>query len=120
LDSKAGIVLGFAGAVIALSSDVSRWYRTVGIVSLALAAALAAAGFFPRRLPALDVAHLRTYVRADEQFTKLTLHDTEIEMIQQGADLLHRKSLLVKWSVVLLGVGAVTLATGIIVGGHYG
>jgi len=120
LDSKAGIVLGFAAALIALSSEVSRWFRDVGVIGLALSAIVAATAFIPRKLPVLDVGELRAYLRADVDFTRLRLHDTQLSMIQTGSLELKRKARLLKLSVLLLGAGAVTLAAGIIVGGQHG
>lgn len=84
LDTKAGIVLGFAAALVALSSDVSRSFRNVGVIVLSLAALLSAATFFPRQLPALDVRELRAYLQAEVNFTKLRLHDTQVDMILGG------------------------------------
>lgn len=120
LDSKAGILLAFAGALITLSPNVDGWTRTVSLPLLACAAILAAGAFFPRRMPTLDVVNLREYLRADEEFTKLRLHDSQLEMITQGGQELGRKAKLMKLAVLLLGLGAVTLAVGIIVGGPHG
>jgi len=120
LDSKAGIVLGFAAALVALSSDVSRSFRNVGVIVLSLAALLSAATFFPRQLPALDVTELRAYLQAEVSFTKLRLHDTQVDMILGASAELTRKARLLKLAVLFLGVGAVILAAGIIVGGHHG
>ena len=120
LDSKAGVLLGFAGALITLSPGVNLWLRAVSISMLALTAGLAVAAFFPRRMPTLDVVNLREYMRADEEFTKLRLHDSQLEMVDDGAALLHRKALLLKLAVMSLGGGAVILAVGVIVGGHHG
>ena len=78
----------------------------------------AAAAFRPRRLPALDVGHLRTYLRAEPEFTQLTLFDTYIEMIRQGADELKRKALLIKLSVGLLALAAGIVSIGVIGGEH--
>jgi hypothetical protein len=71
-------------------------------------------------MPTLDVLNLREYMRADEEFTKMRLHDSQVEMVDEGATLLHRKALLLKLAVMALGAGAVTLAVGAIVGGHHG
>lgn len=120
LDSKAGITVGFAGGLVALSPNVSPWFRDAAVASLGLAAILAAATFFPRKLPTLDVGHLRSYLRAEAEFTKLRLHDTHLAMIRTGSSELKRKARLLTLSVLLLGAGAVTLAAGIIVGGHHG
>jgi hypothetical protein len=120
LDSKAGILLGFAGGLIALSPDIPSWARNVSLPLLGLAALLGAAAFFPRRMPTLDVRHLREYLQADEEFTKLRLHDSEVQMIDEGGRELGRKATLMKAAVLFLGLGAVTLAIGIIVGGNHG
>lgn len=120
LDSKAGIVLGFAGALIALSSGVNREFRDVGVIVLGLAVLLSAATFFPRKLPALDVLERRAYLQAEVDFTKLKLHDTQIDMILGASAQLTWKARLLKLAVLFLGVGAVILATGITVGGHHG
>lgn len=87
---------------------------------LALTAGLAVAAFFPRRMPTLDVVNLREYLRADEEFTKLRLYDSQLEMVSQAGTLLQRKALLLKLAVVSLGVGAITIAAGIVAGGHHG
>ena len=120
LDSKAGITVGFAGALIALSSGVSPGYRDVAVITLGLAAILAAATFFPRKLPVLDVGHLRSYLRAEAEFTKLRLHDAQLTMVQAASAEILLKARLLKLSVAFLGVGAVTLAVGIVVGGSHG
>ncbi|BEP11957.1 hypothetical protein acdb102_02680 [Acidothermaceae bacterium B102] len=99
---------------------MSEWSRDASLPLLALSALLAASAFFPRWMPTLDVANLRDYLRADEDFTKLRLHDTQVQMISQGGVELGRKAGLMKLAVLFLGLGAVTLAIGIIVGGHHG
>ena len=120
LDSKAGILLGFAGALITLSPVLDSWARAISLAMLALAAGLRVATFFPRRMPTLNVVNLREYMRADEEFTKLRLHDSQLEMVSRGTLVLRRKALLLKLAVVSLGVGTVTIALGIILGGHDG
>lgn len=120
LDTKSGILLGFAGALIALSPHLEGWVRAVSVLTLALAAGLAAGAFFPRKMPTLDVENLRAYLRADEEFTKLRLHDSELATIAEGGGVLKRKALLLKCAVLSLGFGAVTLGIGITIGGHHG
>lgn len=71
-------------------------------------------------MSALDVGELRKYLSGAEESTKLTLHDTQVEIIRQGASALHLKSVLLKASIALLGMAAVTLALGVIVGGAHG
>jgi hypothetical protein len=73
LDNKAGIVLGFAGVLVAV---------TDGFQALAMASRIAAVGaallsllaFLPRKYPVLDTRKLRDrYLRADAGFTQLHL-----------------------------------------------
>lgn len=119
LDAKAGVVLGFAGALIALSTGVRLGFRTPAVVGLVASALLAAAAFLPRKLPALEMSELRRYLQADEEFTKLTLFDTTLQMISEGSGALGRKARLLKLSTVLLAMSAATLATGVVLGGSH-
>jgi hypothetical protein len=120
LDAKAGITLGFAGGLIALSPDLSAVPRGVSLVLLVTAAGCAAASFWPRSLPALEVGSLRRYLRADVEFTKLTLHDTYLAMVQEGWRAAQRKVLLLRLAMATLALAGATLAVGIAFGGGHG
>lgn len=120
LDAKAGVVLGFAGALIALSPGITFGFRTPAVIGLVGSALLAAAAFLPRNLPALEMSQLRNYLRAEAEFTKLTLFDTILQMISEAADALGHKALLLKLSTLLLAVSAAILATGVVLGGSHG
>lgn len=117
LDNKAGITLGFAGALIALCPDVQTPARTAALVCLVAAAALATSAFWPRDLPVLRTRRLRDYLMAEEEFTKLTLHDTYLEMLDQAADVLTLKARLLKSAMTLLAAAGLTLALGIALSG---
>lgn len=117
LDSKAGILLGFAGTLIALSPDVPFPLQVATLLLLVLSAVCAAGAFWPRRMPTLEAEALRGYLRADVEFTMLTLHDTYVVMIQQGSATLSRKVQLVKAAMALLAVAGATLAVAIAIGG---
>jgi hypothetical protein len=118
LDSKAGITGGFAGGLVALSPNVSLWFRDATVASLGLAAILAAATFFPGNSPRWMSG---TFVRrAEAEFTKLQLHDAQLTMVQSGSAEIQIKARLLKASVALLGIGAAILAVGIVVGGQHG
>lgn len=81
LDTKAGIVLGFAGVLVALSGKVEPLVGRVGLGLAALAALLAVWAFFPRTFPVLDLSQLRErYLTAEPEFTALHLLDTRLEM----------------------------------------
>ncbi|MGH2556254.1 MAG: hypothetical protein ACRDHO_11120, partial [Actinomycetota bacterium] len=117
LDNKAGIVLGFAGVLVAVAD---------GIEPLTIAARIAAVGaavlslwaFLPRRYPVLDTRKLRErYLRADPGFTKLHLLDTQIRMEEEASTLLDRKASRLKLAVSSLSVGVLLVAAGILVRG---
>ena len=80
LDQKAGIVLGFAGALVALAPA-----RPEVLLSLARAAAvvsgfLCLSTFWPRRYWSTDLRPLRDkYLAAEPSFTRLRLLDTQID-----------------------------------------
>ena len=82
LDSKAGVVLGFAGVLVPLSiATLHSNVAHLGTGFAALAALLASVGFFPRNSPALNLRHLRdTYLTAEDGFTRLRVLDTCIAM----------------------------------------
>lgn len=120
LDAKAGITLGFAGGLIAVSPDLAAAPRGVALGLLVLSAAAATASFWPRRLPTLQVGNLRRYLRADTEFTKLTLHDTYLSMVQEGWEAAQRKVFLLRLAMGSLALAGVTLAVGIVLGGGHG
>lgn len=113
LDGKAGILLGFAGVVVALrGGGRASWIGIAGLLLTALAALFAVLAFAPRPFAVLEVRHLRDrYLRADARFTRLTLVDTEIEMIE----LVRRKARLLLTSLVLLLGGVACIAGGILI-----
>ena len=119
LDSKASVVLGFAGTLIALAGGLPLTGRLPAALVLAGSAAAAVASFWPRRLPSLAVIELRDYLSAEMPFTKLTLHDTYLEMIEEGSSAIHAKARLLKLAMGLLGAGGAILAIGVALGGGH-
>ena len=59
LDSKAGVILGFAGALIALTPPANNPWLEVGLAFAAVAAAVSLGAFWPRAYYLIDVRHLR-------------------------------------------------------------
>ena len=117
LDSKAGVLLGFAGVLVALSLD--KLHGTFGHVAsgiAALAGLLAAAAFIPRAYPTLALRHLRDrYLTSEEEFTRLRLLDTRIAMYKRNQPRLNRKAQLVKASTMALGLAVLlTLVASIV------
>lgn len=114
LDAKAGILLGFAGALIALSPrgnpvilDLSRG---VAVVS----AFFALATFWPRGFPITRVFELRQrYLASDERFTKLVLLDTQVAMARSSSPIIDAKARRLQISMTALGVAAALTALGV-------
>ena len=112
LDSKGGIVLGFAGAVAAISSSHVTAARVPGLVLAILAAMGALAAIVPRRFPTWELTDLRKYLRADPELTQLVVLDTTILMIQQLKSTLEWKSKTLKFAVVVLTLAIVLSGAG--------
>ncbi len=84
LDSKAGILLGLASALIALSGGGHPIFIGLGRVAAVCSAAGALSTFWPRGIGVVNMKELRThYLGADEAFTKRALLDSQIEMLSQ-------------------------------------
>jgi hypothetical protein len=129
LDTKAGVVLGFAGVLVGLGATAQtivsdRVVFEIGLGVAVLSAALAAWAFLPRRYPVLQVFQLRqSYLTAPAEETQLHLLDTQIEMVKEAAELVKRKGRRVTFSVGCLAIsaGLVVAGTLIAVGGmHHG
>ena len=113
LDTKAGIVLGFAGAVVALGTREASSLSIAGTVTAAIAAALAMWTFMPRAVPVLEARVLRDrYLRANASFTRLHVLDTTVEMIETSARLIRSKSRRLRASMMLLVLATALLAAG--------
>jgi hypothetical protein len=112
LDAKAGVVLGFSGAVVALAP---AHHLIVGIGRLAavIAAISALWTFMPRRFELTDVRSLRTkYLEAEPGFTKLTLMDTQISMMEATKRLLRKKAARLNFAMAFLALGVMLVAVG--------
>ncbi len=114
LDNKAGIVLGFAGLLITLAPDVAVGFQLVGVVAGTGSIALALAAFWPRRFPVLEPSALRRYLRAEEAFTRLTVHDTFEDFVNEGSDILHAKGRRLGFALGSLSLAATAMALGIV------
>jgi hypothetical protein len=116
LDSKAGVVVGFAGVLVPLSlANLHGTLAHLGTGAAALAALLAAVAFVPRRTPVLNVRQLReNYLASSEDFTKLRILDSRVLMYETASATVERKANLVTAAVVALGLAViVTVIAGI-------
>ena len=84
LEAKAGIVLGFAGAIVAVSATRIEASVVPGTLS-AVGAVLQCLIMFGRdRFPRLDLRRLRDdFVRSEPAFTRLSILDAQVFMIDQ-------------------------------------
>lgn len=104
IDAKAGVVLGFAGVIAALTAGNGTAGAAVVVVASVTAASLAVSAFWPRELPVLEPNALRRYLAAEESFTRLTLVATYLDQFRQSRDLLARKARMLRYSIVALAV----------------
>jgi hypothetical protein len=110
LDTKAGLILGFAGVLIALPAG-SESLAGIGSTILAVVAGVASvASFWPRKFASIDPTRLGDYAGADLAFTQLTVLDTLEVMLVETAEKLELKSRRLKWGLASLTVGVVLAA----------
>ena len=120
LDTKAGVVLGFAGVLVGLGATAQAFIASnlafeIGLGAAVLAALSAAFAFLPRKYPVLQVLALRDYLTAPETETRLSLVDVQIEMVLEAAALVKQKGQRVRGAVVLLAVAAALVVAGTLI-----
>jgi hypothetical protein len=116
LDSKSGIVLGFAGLLITLSPDIPLPLLVPGVVASACAAGFALAAFWPRPHASLRPTPMRKYLPADDRFTRLRLLDTLEVVVNDVSDELTIKARRLTRALTALALAALLFAVGILVG----
>ena len=118
LDSKAGVVLGFAGVLVGLGATAQVAISDtvvfqVGLSVAVVAATLTAWAFLPRRYPVLEVERLRqSNLTALEAETRLELLDTQIVMVKEAAALVKQKGWRVRTAVGCLAIAAALIVAG--------
>ena len=117
LDTKAGVVLGFAGVLVGLGATAQTTISTelafrIGLGFGVGAALVAALAFLPRKYPVVEVLPLRGLLTTSENETKLKLLDAQIDMVMETAALVKHKGRRVKTAVALLAVAAALVVTG--------
>jgi hypothetical protein len=127
LDTKAGVVLGFAGILVGLGATAQPQVSSTGLFRSGLLVAvlsgvLAVLAFLPRKYPVIETLQLRQrYLTAPAAETRLYLLDTQIKMVGQAADLVKRKGrrLLLALAALAVSVGLVMAGTLVGTGGHH-
>jgi hypothetical protein len=115
LDQKAGILLGFAGALVALAPTQANPVVDVGRGLAVIAAGAALSAFWPRRYRAIvDLRLLRErYLAADQVFTLQTILDTQIAATQGTYRTLASKVRRLKLAMISLAAAAGVVALGL-------
>jgi hypothetical protein len=114
LDAKAGIVLGFAGALVALNSSPGSVLVGAGRFFGVGSGLAALTTFWPRRYWNIDLASFRDrYLAAEPGFAKLRLLDTQIEMARLGTAVLDQKATRLKIAMGALSVAVLLTASGL-------
>lgn len=116
VDTKAGLVLGFAGVLVGLTKDVQTWITVAGQVLAVVAAVLAILGFLPRYGGAVNPMTLRQkYLTTDRAATELAVLDTRLLLKEQDEAALRVKARRVRVAVVLLVLAiAVVVANSVV------
>jgi len=114
VDTKAGVVLVAAGVLTAIATQPVSTPRYPGIALAVLAALAALSALVPQHFPTWQTSALRRYLRAEEEFTRLTMLDTTIDMIQDLKRRLAWKVLMLRVAVYLLGGSILATALGTI------
>jgi hypothetical protein len=118
LDNKAGIVLGFGGVLVAVAGGTGG-FAAVGRVTAVSASLFALWAFLPRNYPVIDTRKLRDrYLRADPEFTDLHLLHTQIAMEERASEVLRKKALRLRISIILLAASILLFAIRILVEGR--
>lgn len=113
VDAKAGIVLGFAGAVAALSATRLDGWLVPGTVSAMYAAVQCLVVFGHDRYPVWELRPLRDdFLRAEPVFTQLNIVDAQIAMVERQGRLLRLNNRRLRRALIGLGVAIALLAAG--------
>jgi hypothetical protein len=107
VDTKAGVVLGFAGAITALSVGPVALVPEAGLLAAVLAGLFAVMSFWPRKYWRTDLNALRArYLAADPAFARVSLLDSQIVMAERSYRAL-------VWKVRFLKVAMLSLAVAV-------
>ena len=115
IDTKAGGVLAFAAAVIAIARDVDSLTAKIGIGVGIAAAFLAMWALFPRRHPYLSPDGLRNYLGADITLARRQVWVAEAAMVSDLAEILRRKTRRLGVALAALVIAVALIATGTLV-----
>jgi hypothetical protein len=113
VDAKAGIILGFAGAVVALIAARLDGWLVPGAASATYAALQCLIIFGPDRYPVWELRPLRDdFLRSETGFTQLHVIDAQIVMIERQVQQLELNGRRLRRALLGLGVAIGLLVAG--------
>lgn len=116
LDTRAGVLLGFAGVFVALSSQTFGFWIVAGRLASVVSAVFALGSFLVSDFPAVDLIRLRKkHLSGKDSLTRLTLLDTHIAMLETARRLTDRKARRVKVTIGGLSIAIVLAIVGLLV-----
>ena len=114
IDTKAGILLGFAGALVALTPPRAELLLGIGRVLAVVCGFLCLWTFWPRRYWSTNLRPFRDkYIAAELEFAKLHLLDTQIGMADRMSSILASKASRLKIAMIALALAVFLTAVGI-------
>jgi len=116
VDTKAGLVLGFSGVLVAVPATRLNVDLVPGLVIALTAGLLSLAVLLPQRFPTWELRSLRDrYLTAEHAFAELHTLDTRIAMVDTMKRQLGRKTRLLRAAITCLAAAAAALTAGSIV-----
>jgi hypothetical protein len=114
LDSKAGVMLGFAAALSALAPAGVHPVVEVGRVVAVAGGVAALWASWPHRFAVIDLGRLReAYLSSELAFLRRRLLETRVALAERQAVTLRRKALGVRASMILLSFATAVIAAGL-------
>ncbi|MFJ5034563.1 hypothetical protein ACIQB5_42445 [Streptomyces sp. NPDC088560] len=114
LDGKAGVLLAFDGAVVALNRGLSFLWQVPSIAFSAASAVFAAMVLWPREIRTLDPSRLVQYVAAEAETTLLAIQDNTAKAVEQIEATAKPKRQWIKASLMCLALAAAAFSVGVI------
>ena len=117
VDAKAGVVLGFAGLLVAVAPDTGPGWAAVSRLAGVVAAVLALLAFFPREYPLVDLTQLRrSKLGSQPDELRLALMDTSLMLLDHALFLDEYKSRRLRSSIVALVAAIILTFVGLVLG----
>ncbi|MFG2525617.1 hypothetical protein [Streptomyces sp. NPDC048527] len=114
LDGKAGALLAFDGAVVALNRGLPFLWQVPSIAFSAASAVFAAMVLWPREIRTLHPSRLVQYVAAEAETTMLAIQDNTAIAVEQIEAAAKPKRQWIKASLVCLALAAAVFSVGVI------